>query len=233
MNSIPKSGTNLLENALLNLPSLRGGLLRTLMTLPGISDEVIAARIRGIKKGQFIVAHLTANPGLLSLVHDEGIRSLLMVRDPRDIAVSHFKYLTGMDLTHRFHGYFASLPNDDARLMASIDGVVGALRDYADWLDDPGTLVVRFEDLIGPAGGGSQDRQLKAVGDIASHLGIVISEKEIQEISLRIFSTKTPTFRSGRIGGWKKTFKPEHVKAFKDIAGDLILRYGYENDVNW
>lgn len=233
MNSLPKSGTNLLESALLNLPYLRGGLRRTLVGSHDISDAVIAARIRCIKKGQFIAAHLPFNQDLLSLIKDEGIGSLLMVRDPRDTAVSHFKYLSEIDLTHNFHGYFAQLPTDDARLLASIEAVVGAFKSYAGWLDDPNTLIVRFEDLIGSAGGGNQDRQLKAIRDIANHLGIVMSDEKIHEMLCRIFSTKTPTFRSGKIGGWKKSFKPEHVKVFKDIGGEMIIRYGYEKDLNW
>lgn len=230
MNSIPKSGTNLLESALLNLPLLRGGLRRSLVQLDGITDEAIVARIAGIKKGQFIAAHIPPKHVFLSQIHDGGIKSLLMVRDPRDVAVSYFKYVTYMDLTHLFRGYYVSLPNDDARLEAAIRDVADIYKVYLGWLDESDTLLVRFEDLIGPDGGGDRDRQLKAVRDITAHLGIEVSEKKIQDLSLKIFSTKTPTFRSGRIGGWKKSFKPEHIKAFKDVAEDIFARYGYDSD---
>ena len=41
------------------------------------------------------------------------------------------------------------------------------------------------------------------------------------------------TFRSGKTGEWKKYFKDEHKKIFKDIAEDLLIRLGYERDLNW
>ena len=30
-----------------------------------------------------------------------------------------------------------------------------------------------------------------------------------------------------------KRFKEEHKKVFKDVAGDLLVRLGYEKDKNW
>ncbi len=39
---------------------------------------------------------------------------------------------------------------------------------------------------------------------------------------------KSPTFRSGKTGEWKKHFTDEHKRIFKDAAGDLLTRLGYE-----
>ena len=44
---------------------------------------------------------------------------------------------------------------------------------------------------------------------------------------------KSPTFRSGKTGEWKKHFTDEHKAIFKEIAGDLLVRLGYEKNNNW
>ena len=44
---------------------------------------------------------------------------------------------------------------------------------------------------------------------------------------------KSRTFRSGKTGGWKEHFPREHRLLFKDVAGDLLVRLGYEKDNDW
>ena len=44
---------------------------------------------------------------------------------------------------------------------------------------------------------------------------------------------KSPTFRSGKTGEWKKHFTDEHKRIFKDVAEDLLVKLGYEKDENW
>ena len=45
--------------------------------------------------------------------------------------------------------------------------------------------------------------------------------------------SRSPTFRSGKTGEWRKHFTPEHKKIFKDVAGELLIRLGYEKDTDW
>jgi hypothetical protein len=101
------------------------------------------------------------------------------------------------------------------------------LRRYAGWLDHAAVCVVRFEDLIGERGGGDVERQIAAIQRIADHLDLDLSKERCRGIADRVFSTRTPTFRRGGSGGWKKHFKPVHLEAFAEQAGDLLERYGY------
>jgi len=239
MNSFPKAGTNMLERALERFPLLRNAGKRTLRGWEGI-DSSTAQHIRGIKRGQFWSAHLPSHPEVLSIVKEEGIKVLFMIRDPRDIAVSFVKYVTSIDLTHRAHEYFISLHDDDERLMAIIKGVDNvvsplseALSKFEGWLEKDRALVVRFEDLVGEKGGGAQDTQRSCVAAIADHLDIAMTNESLDHICENIYSTKTLTFRKGRRGGWREMFKPRHVAAFKERAGDVLVKYGYDNDDDW
>jgi hypothetical protein len=44
---------------------------------------------------------------------------------------------------------------------------------------------------------------------------------------------KSPTFRSGKTGEWKKHFTAEHKSIFKHTAGDLLAKLGYEAGGDW
>ncbi len=95
-------------------------------------------------------------------------------------------------------------------------------------------MLVKFENLIGPKGGGSYEQQLKTIMKISQHLGIPLSLQKIQTVIADLFGG-TWTFREGQIGGWKKYFTPEIKKAFKQDPRliQLLIDLGYENGSNW
>jgi len=91
-------------------------------------------------------------------------------------------------------------------------------------------MTIHFEDLI-------QDRTA-ALNRIIDHflqrVPLLASRQLILEsLESSINPKKSPTFRSGKTGEWKKYFTPEHKKIFKDVAGDLLVRLGYEQSNNW
>lgn len=163
-----------------------------------------------------------------------------MIRDPRDIAVSHFNYVTNIDKNHKSHHYFSQLPNDEIRLMTVITGqknvvepINKVLEDYFPWLSVKGCLTVKFENLIGPNGGGNEELQLQSVLDIASFLEISLRENQLNKIIDNIYSSKSPTFSTGQIGKWKEYFTDEHIREFKNSSSEMLIKYGYEKDNNW
>lgn len=233
MTSIPKSGTNLLENTLLHFPELRRHKGKTFQRFRTLDDETFRVLSR-IKNGEFLVAHLPAFPSVVDFCRANRIKVLFMTRDPHDIMVSHFKYVSEIDTTHELHEYYKSLSSDDLRLMTSItgdhprhDSIRDVLLKHLGWLADPNTLVIRFEDLIGSQGGGDDGRQRAAVMAIANHLGIEISDVDVDRICSKIYSQKTPTFRSGRIKTWEKYFKENHLRVFNRLTHHLMEPYGY------
>lgn len=238
VNSIPKCGTHLLERTLQSFPGLRHSGRRTLWDWDALGVDTRTALAR-IGRGQFALAHLPAFAELFPWLEQVGIRALFVIRDPRDILVSYSRYVTA-ERTHPAHAHFAALPDDAARLLAAIDGVAGVvspidelLRRYAGWLEPGRALVVRFEDLIGPRGGGDSTRQLETVRRIAGFLELELPERTLGAIAHRTFSTRSSTFRSGQAQRWRESFAVEHVRAFKARAGDLLPRYGYEASAEW
>ncbi len=239
VNSIPKSGTHLMESLLERFPMLRHSGKRTLTDPDALSPSTERA-IGGIRRGQYRLAHLPAYPALLPMLAREGVRVLFVIRDPRDVLVSYCKYVTEINRTHPSHAHFASLGDDSSRLIDAIYGVervvepIDRLLDrYAGWLDAPDVLTVRFEELIGVKGGGQAGTQLGTIRRTSEFLGIELDEVQLQSIAGRVFSERSSTFRKGRIQQWRSVFDASHVAAFKERAGDLLLRYGYESDLTW
>ena len=175
-----------------------------------------------------------------------GFRIVLIIRDPRDVAVSHYHYVTYGSRRHQLRDYYRSLPDDGARLMMSITGIQEPHSDAAIRLRDidtryrsflawanHGACVVRFEHMVGPRGGGSHETQRMEIRKIAEHLGVQLEEKDMQHIATKMFHRGSTTFRKGIIGDWKRHLTPEHQVAFRSIAGQLLTDLGYEPDQDW
>ena len=58
-------------------------------------------------------------------------------------------------------------------------------------------------------------------------------EKALDVLVKAIQPKKSHTFRSGKTGGWREYFSDEHKLLFKDVAGDLLVRLGYETNNDW
>lgn len=247
-NSVPKSGTNLLTQCLSLFPMLRPSFRHVTMNFnrrPG-TDE-LKREVNHTGRGQYTSGHVFYTPENAAVVERRNIMMPLIVRDPRDVVTSHFHYVAEKHPQHRLHDHYVSLPDDDARLMASICGVAGdhtadgdRLESIGEWMDaflswseEPYVTVIRFEDLIGPKGGGSETRQLQTIRQLADHLDLTLSTDEVRYIRENVFSTDSSTFRKGLIGDWKNHFTPEHVDAFKQEAGDWLVKMGYEEDDHW
>ncbi|OGT46428.1 MAG: hypothetical protein A3F17_08580 [Gammaproteobacteria bacterium RIFCSPHIGHO2_12_FULL_41_15] len=89
------------------------------------------------------------------------------------------------------------------------------------------TLIVRYEDIIGPLGGGDTVHQKKAVERIANFVGIPFTTNELYaNFSKNIFGD-TSTFRKGTIGSWKDHFKPYHTEYFNKIQNGILEKFLY------
>ena len=244
INSLPKSGTFLLRRTLSLLPTFapRWSYHGLVAGIPNLHQK-----IQTIRRGQYVSGHLHWSSELIELLVTSNIRTLFIIRDLRDVAVSLADYLTNKNTDHRLHPYFKSLKSDDERLMAAIVGVEGKLlKDgkktkslgesamaFAPWLDEPNCLAVRFEDMIGSCGGGSDEKQLENVRAIANYLGVNLSQEQTIQVAKDIFYKSSTTFRKGQIGDWQNHFTEEHKRAFKEVAGEALINLGYENGHDW
>ncbi len=55
----------------------------------------------------------------------------------------------------------------------------------------------------------------------------------VEEIRRSVFSSFSPTFSVGAVARWRSVFDEGLRDAFKDVAGDELVRYGYELSLDW
>ncbi|MBP1612378.1 MAG: sulfotransferase domain family protein [Acidobacteria bacterium] len=239
VSSVPKAGTHLLISALRRVPGVR---VIPELVLGKVGVEGTLRRLERVAPYQVLVGHIVYEPRVAAALDARGIRLVLMIRDPRDVVVSLAKYIPRAHVGHRFHDYFTRvLTSDHDRIMACIRGVggehaedgraqpdIGTLfRSYLAWTEHHAVHTCRFEDLVGPHGGGSERAQLEALQRLAAWLGYGLRDDEVAAIARATFSKDSLTFRKGEIGDFRNHFAPEHEAAFREVAGDLLGRLGY------
>lgn len=99
------------------------------------------------------------------------------------------------------------------------------------WLEQNNVLCLRFEDLIN-----NRDATLSAMLDEVEKTGYKIPTPREQALAVLVEAIqpkKSHTFRSGKTGGWREHFTEEHKRLFKEVAGDLLVRLGYEKGNDW
>jgi hypothetical protein len=230
--SIPKAGTHLLERAVCLHPRLYRKLLGTQRNAT-LGD--LRAFVDRLGPGQVAVAHLRFHPEYPPIIADGGVRSLVLVRDPRDIVISLAFYSPEHARQRRIRELLQGIEDPAGRIRIMIEGrpshgipsIGERLAHYAGWLDS-GALVVRFEDLVGAKGGGDAARQAPAVSAIYRHLGIDDDRALVERVVGRLFSSASPTFRRGAVGSWRRHFGPELEESFRLHAGPHLGLYGYE-----
>ena len=205
------------------------------------TDEQVLRDLKSTRPGVIGWGYVDATPKNVAALCQPGRANYFIYRDPRDMLVSHVFFATDMHESHGMHAYYKSLTDFGERLKVAITGIhqddlymVDVKQRYEgvfEWLKQPSTLCIRFEDLVD-----ERDRTLGRMLDQLEKTGYRIPTP--RETALRILieaiqPEKSHTFRSGKTGGWKKYFTPEHKALFKDVAGDLLVRLGYEQDNNW
>lgn len=243
--SIPKAGTHLLAKCI----HLMTG--RDTVTWYASNEQFLIQNyyyvsitdlkhLINLEKNKFWITHLFYSKEYANLLNNKNFKTFFIYRDPRDQVVSLAFYMLQWNA---FWPLSSSMSFDDLLLDIIVNGttfnnhppvknVDELYRAYLPWFALPNILALRFEDLIGSKGGGLQDTQLTTLKKIALHLQLQLSKNELSEIANKLFG-ETGTFREGKIGSWKKHFKDKHIKAFKQVAGQLLIDLGYEKDFNW
>jgi hypothetical protein len=228
--SVPKAGTHLVERAICLHPGMHRRILPTLNP-ENVGPDGLGGVLAKLRSGQVVLAHLPFDTSYPGLLERKGVRTLVVIRDPRDIAVSLSHYIEGRG-DHPLHFVYGARPDERSRIELAILGdadvrppapsLESLLAGFAGWLES-GALVVRFEELIGERGGGKARAQGQAVKDIYSYLGL----EPGKGLAEQLFSTASPTFRAGQIGQWRERFDPELEALFEREAGRWMDVYGY------
>lgn len=253
--TVPKSGSHLAMKA---LHFLTGGVPVWHTSFPSLypipSDE------------GFLYTHLCISPQLEDdYEHLPQLRKIINIRDLRDVCVSivhQIRKAPWPGMTGAEREYFKSLSFDEQLLFVinyqytlkeialrapnSLQVSVARLAEQAVRLSqDPRNLICRYEKMVGPLGGGTEEMQIEELRNIATFLGLNLSRRELARIADQLYGNEVnpfgkggiegyrSTFNRGQIGAWQDVFQEEHKAAFKENFGYALILLGYETDHNW
>lgn len=248
--SMPKAGTHLLGRTLDLFPKMmfsglhlseedifeRNGLDTTavLNNMDHLNDT-----LGRCLDGQYMTGHFPYNSSLYTKIKEHGFTILIIIRDPRDVAVSYVNYVC-REPRHFHHKYYTQgLNTFTERLDATLHGfeknsfatrglvsLQRQMTDYQPWLQSP-EPVFRFEDLIGKSGNGSQEDQNEAVRRIAELVARPLTNDQIKSIAGRAFSKNARTFHKGSAGGGATSYTAEQLDYCAETLDTLIASFGY------
>lgn len=172
-----------------------------------------------------------------------------MIRDPRDMVVSGYHYHLWTEEN------WARVPRDEYNGKSFQEALNDAgkkrgmilemerfcredLQDMLRWeYDDPAFLELKYEDVIADEAShfealfehyGFHEEAVEVGLDVARYYSF-------QNLSGRSFGEveEESHLRSGRTSQWEDHFDDELKDRFKELAGDAVVRLGYEEDNDW
>lgn len=256
--AIPKTGCHLLTKCISLLTSKQEIFAYARLTEANILEYLQQAdNLYPEDSGYFVLGHVEWSKHCQELILEQKPVTFFILRHPGDQVVSHAHFL----LKSRFSDTMMPLTlldfNLDAVILSliqsndlytwvsrSVHDIESLYRLYLPWQHCPHVYTTYFEKLVGSRGGGNDEEQLNEIKNISKHLGLVISDAEVQNVANKLFGDDDydwsggrkglfivgeKTFRCGQIGSWKTCFNEQHKKAFIDVAGKLLNELGYDN----
>lgn len=257
INSLPKSGTNLLgkcfelldfklvdhigsraylRNKFLRICGLTlgQGYIIGIDTPIEVSKSRIDNKLLRLQDGQFITAHVGYTSSILEKILENNILPILITRDPRAVLSSFVHYVV-KEKKHVLHSHFISLSEQERFLAAlkgfSANGVkLHSLRERCLSLDS----WIRSEDVLKIKF--EEIVGVKGGGNSDKQLKCLenifeFTGSDLNKIKLvqeNLFGPGTITFRKGRVDAWVEEVPDGLSPMIESDCGDLIKVWGYD-----
>ncbi len=195
------------------------------------------------------------------------LKKIVLIRDLRDVALSMIKQIkkgSWPGLSHEERqAFLASSLEEQLHFVINYEYDVREIAEKAPnsiqvslvkianqahlYSRKPDVLTIRYEDLVGPEGGGSREAQIEQMHRINDFLELHVTDDVLRATADMIYGDEVnpfgmqgggfqnlkSTFNMGLIGRWKEYFNEEHKEAFKKKLGRDLIALGYEEDDNW
>lgn len=248
-----KGGTHLIDRALdyLGAPHY---IMKFHEIDPFISNPDAFASARRVN---CVMQHISSEFNQLACRNDFNWETIICIRDPRDAIISAVYWMDWiyghLGSSHPKWGPFVLSDFVTWPMEKKINAMLRLTEKESNlaiqpmvhnalyWMQNPDTHIIRFEDLVGEKGGGSQTAQENTMLELMDYLGSSSDLKRKYLLGLPLTEEKenaslfggTPTFRKGQIGSWKEHFTDANKQLFKELLGEELILLGYEADDQW
>jgi hypothetical protein len=204
----------------------------------GVRVGWLTRYIGNVPDGSYFTGHAAWGDCLEYILARHGVKVIHIVRDPRSILSSMASYvIEEPNAWYPFHRAFKEMSRKELlRLLITggyvercgmyYSGIAETIKRIEGWMYSQVALVVRFEDLVGSKGGGSDERQFDTIERIVEFIGI--GPVDIKAIQENLFGG-THTFRGGQVDRWKLDFDDELGSLIRaELGGSLVMqKLGY------
>ena len=238
---MPKSGTTWLEKMMSSYPGyeellIPGANFYELRTGEGHLYDLPVNAFDGLQDCLVLTKmHCHGSKQNVQVLADAKIPYVILYRDPRDVAVSHYFYVRNTP----WHGDYAVLKDCD--IHQGIEFFISKrLPEFAHWMRSwrdtrapENSVMVSYEEMLEDTAAvlrqvfelfslEADDVRLKEIVDQNSFKNLEASDQG-----------KTSFFRKGKSGDWVNHFDENLKQQFKSVDSDLLVEFGYEQNDQW
>ena len=170
----------------------------------------------------YVSGHAAYSDHLINLLREKRYKIIQVIRHPGAFIYSWSKYIEEPGYYWNEARQTLLTMGFDQRLEFMITGgkydslyypgIREILQRAEGWYLQEDVQVVRFEDLIGPEGGGDSARQDWIISELLNYLGMDWTPEDIDYLKGNLFGG-TVTFRVGKINQWRKDMHPETYRS--------------------
>ena len=228
--TIPKTGTHLILKCLILLTASNTKNRKIRALKETIKDKEEFQKIFK-NNDDFTTAHFFYSH---YYIHNFYSKKIISLRDPRDQLVSwvfhQIKFLEKENASNfnkdEIQNRLKKTLKDEIEGKSNIN-LKAHYKELISFFKFP-YCFIRFEDLIGEKGGGSIERQKKAIKKIANYLKKDIKDNQLEFIISNFFVSESHYFRKGIINQWKDYFDEKINNLFYEAFGDITEMLGYK-----
>ena len=241
--TLPKSGTHYLnvvmqaygfERHFCDVHEFTAGMVDPDPERANKAAWALVEAIERMPDGHFMNEHVPHNPSLMFWLEKRHIKVVALLRNPYDFVVSLAHHLrrepspdTPADLSmHALqHWICTHVPEGHTDPMAK-----RYLARIGGWATDPRAFLLRFEDIIGPRGGGSFADQVATGLRLRDYLGAQLDEAQVARALISSYKPDLAMFRRGRIGGWRDEMAANTAEHLASLYARFLDAWGYTPD---
>jgi len=172
--------------------------------------------------------HVAYMPEYAEVLEETDTRVLFNIRDPRDVVVAEYenarRKLEADPTCNPLWNFFDEI--EEKRIFEKDDPisdliVLAAARwpRWLGWMDHDFVKVIKYEDLRLNTWKTAEEISIWTQGVGVPDTNTLAKGAEPKP--------QNPTFRKGKVGEWKRTFKLHHAKLAKELLEEIIIKMGY------
>lgn len=242
---LPKSGTSWMESMLASYPGYTNVMVPEAIfheqKYGGSHDYQLSPRMFDRLQDALAVLklHVDGAQHNVQVLKETGVPYLIMYRDLRDVAVSHYFYVRRTPW-HPEHTDYKGLSIEEGLRHFGTT----LLPEFVDWIRSwhthrapDNSLMVRYEGLL--ADTTATFREVAELFELPSDpetVEAIVDAHRFENLSggrTRGKDEEESFFRKGVSGDWKNHFTPTLKKLFKEEAGQALIDFGYEEGLDW